>query len=254
MKVKYDGAAARERLERVLRAHHDCRNALCGAMANAQLLEGMMMASERSGPELRQRFRALAIGLERSRALLESPDSLGLRVGGLEPVAVADVVQDVVDEVRRCYPAVRIQYFVPTRRQVALAQLRGGTLSLHRVIENVVINACQGDGRRSATSVTLAWHSEHAKHVVIECVDDGPGFAPELLNVRRAKRVRTTKRSGCGLGLSTARRLLRASGGGLELMNREQGGALVRITVCSVPARSNGYRKKNGGDSSLARR
>jgi len=64
----------------------------------------------------------------------------------------------------------------------------------------------------------------------IEVGDDGPGIPDELREVvlERGKRLDETERSH-GLGLSIAREIVTASGGGLSLATGRMGGLLVRL-------------------------
>jgi C4-dicarboxylate-specific signal transduction histidine kinase len=65
--------------------------------------------------------------------------------------------------------------------------------------------------------------------------DDGPGFPPDVLGRPVAPFV-TTKPAGLGLGLYTAERLARASGGSLERANLPGGGAAVTLFLQLAPA------------------
>jgi signal transduction histidine kinase len=65
---------------------------------------------------------------------------------------------------------------------------------------------------------------------VIEIADRGAGFGgkdPEQL----FEAFHTTKKSGTGLGLAIVRRLLTLQGGTVELVPREGGGAIARVTL-----------------------
>ncbi|MCG8592523.1 MAG: ATP-binding protein, partial [Proteobacteria bacterium] len=111
----------------------------------------------------------------------------------------------------------------------------GGPARLHDVLANLLVNACEGDGRRGATRVLLSIDLEPAVSVVaIQVVDDGPGFSPELL-ANPITGFRTSKPNGMGLGLYTAERLLRASGGSLERANGMESGAVVSAYLPEAP-------------------
>jgi C4-dicarboxylate-specific signal transduction histidine kinase len=95
--------------------------------------------------------------------------------------------------VSRRFSAVRIACEVPDGRSVRLA---GGMVILERVLLNLIVNACEGDGVRAAENLWIrAWAEQRSVHVRIE--DDGPGFPEDVLRAP-ALHVATTKRDGGG--------------------------------------------------------
>ncbi len=70
-------------------------------------------------------------------------------------------------------------------------------------------------------------------HAVLRILDSGPGFSEEALD-RARDLFYTTKPSGLGLGIPFARRIIEGFGGNLELYNREEGGAEVRLLIPSA--------------------
>lgn len=106
-----------------------------------------------------------------------------------------------------------------------------GSITLQRVLNNLVINACEGDGTRGASRVLLRCSDGALGKLLIEVVDDGPGFSPQRLSSPFVA-FKTTKASGSGLGLYTAKRLVEASTGTLNIRNGESGfGAVVQVAL-----------------------
>ncbi len=64
---------------------------------------------------------------------------------------------------------------------------------------------------------------------VIEVADTGAGLAPEV-RARLFEPFVTTKRTGTGLGLPIARRVVEAHGGRIEAIDRDGGGTLFRLS------------------------
>ena len=101
---------------------------------------------------------------------------------------------------------------------------------LGNLIENAV------DYASSRVSVTAAWNEQS---VSVSIVDDGPGFAPTVIDqlgepymrAQSTKKLRGGERSGLGLGFFIAKTLLERSGATLEFDNRElpESGAIVRV-------------------------
>jgi len=67
-------------------------------------------------------------------------------------------------------------------------------------------------------------------HAVVSILDQGPGFSPEALD-RARELFYTTKPSALGLGIPFARKIIEGFGGNLELSNRAEGGASVRLVL-----------------------
>jgi two-component system, NtrC family, C4-dicarboxylate transport sensor histidine kinase DctB len=115
------------------------------------------------------------------------------------------------------------------------AVLRGGQTALVRVLENLLANACEGDGARGAGRVECGVRLLAARGVVSVTIrDDGPGFSAGMLE-RGIEGLSSTKVGGAGLGLYTVERQLRASGGEIVLANRAEGGAEVVVLLPTGP-------------------
>lgn len=100
---------------------------------------------------------------------------------------------------------------------------------------NLVENAV--DYAESRVSLSADWNDQS---VIVSIVDDGPGFAPAVIDqlgepfvrARSTKKLLNSERSGLGLGFFIAKTLLERSGASLEFENREapERGAIVRVT------------------------
>jgi signal transduction histidine kinase len=93
---------------------------------------------------------------------------------------------------------------------------------------------------KAASSLSASpWRGE--QRLFIEFADRGPGFAPEappltLDRFWRAESARSQHTAGSGLGLSIASAISTAHGGLLTFMNRDGGGAIIRITLPAAPS------------------
>jgi C4-dicarboxylate-specific signal transduction histidine kinase len=103
----------------------------------------------------------------------------------------------------------------------------GGPTSLRRVLSNVLVNACEGNGVRGASTVEITVRCEDAT-VVIDIRDDGPGIAAHVLSTVPA--AVSTKPAGLGLGIGVVDGVVRASGGTVEWRNVDRG-ACVAIAL-----------------------
>lgn len=97
-------------------------------------------------------------------------------------------------------------------------------LALRQVIGNVMDNASEVSPHWIGLTAT-----RDGAMAVIEIEDKGPGFAKEMLE-NFGQPYRSTKgRASGGLGLFLLVNVLRKLGGGAEVANRPEGGAVVRI-------------------------
>lgn len=82
-----------------------------------------------------------------------------------------------------------------------------------------------GGGER--VDVTVEQDGEHA---AVSILDQGPGFSDEAM--KRAKELfYTTRPTALGLGIPFARKIIEGFGGNLEISNRPEGGASVRLVL-----------------------
>lgn len=144
-----------------------------------------------------------------------------------EPVELADVVDDAVDEIRRRNPYVRVQAVVP--RSVVVAGWEPG---LRLVVENLLRNAVVHGRRAGAIGVVLRTTGESVELVVD---DDGAGFGdgdPRRLLGRFARG--SADQPGSGLGLALVDQQVSLHGGSIDLGESPAGGARVFVTLPSA--------------------
>jgi two-component system sensor histidine kinase RegB len=112
-------------------------------------------------------------------------------------------------------------------------------LALRQVIANVIDNALD---------VSPRWVGITARRVderlVLDIIDNGPGFSAEILHAFGQPYLSTKGKPGGGLGLFLLVNVVRKLGGAAEAINREGGGALVRIVL---PLATLAYHKETRG-------
>lgn len=212
---------------------HDMANALSLVRLSSNLLATLedVVPEDRRG-NLEKIQRSLATSTERIDQMLTEvrarQAAAGAAVAKVQSVPLAPVVHHVVERVARRYDDVILETDVAADVEVEVA---GGAGTLERILENLLLNAQQGDGSESAERIrvfTTADARATAHRIIIE--DDGPGFGAQILS-RPPGALSTTKASGTGIGLYTVERLVTASGGTLVLENRPEGGARVCATL-----------------------
>ena len=103
-------------------------------------------------------------------------------------------------------------------------------MALRRAFANLMDNAIAYGG-----GFTVRLVSE-PRHISVQVDDNGPGipegeFEKVFTPFYRLERSRSRDTGGVGLGLSTARSVVRGHGGDITLMNRPEGGLRVTVTL-----------------------
>lgn len=139
------------------------------------------------------------------------------------PLDLADLVQSLLDD--RVDAGQEVAYEGPPHLTVT-----GRPVALRRAIANLIDNALAYGG-----SVTVRLTAEDGQaHIAVE--DAGPGI-PEAELERvfapfyRLEASRSRDTGGVGLGLSTARTILRGHGGDVTLANRAEGGLRAVVVL-----------------------
>jgi signal transduction histidine kinase len=213
-------------------AHHDAGNALSGMLFNLEQLTIELRRSpldERRRGNIEQMSADLLVSLERLRMLLLDAKTSQSGRPNLEPVDVSRCLEQAAEEARARFPQVEFELRQP--KKTVSIMIPAGSVTLQRVLSNVVTNACEGNGARAASRVLLRLVENTVGGPLLEVVDDGPGFSAERLK-SPFRAFHTTKAGGSGLGLYTSQRLIQACGGQLHVRNGEHGlGAVVQIEL-----------------------
>src|SRR3990172_830898 len=93
---------------------------------------------------------------------------------------------------------------------------------LRRILLNGVRNAIQAIAERGVLKITAL---PEGHRLVIRIEDTGPGISAAELP-RLFSPFHTTKTDGTGLGLAYSKKVIEGMKGGIELSNREEGGAV----------------------------
>lgn len=215
----------------ILGYNHDINNSLMSASAAADMLAVMgVQRNNLPRAEFVELVRELNEGLTRIRDMVLEIRQKGQRSVSADPenVNLVPVLESVRTNLGWRFPEVHIALAVEGE---ASALVRGGVTAMRRVVENLVLNACEGNGQRGAGRVDITARIEpYSGRLEVLIADDGPGFPAEKLQAP-IEGLSTTKPNGTGLGLYTSECLIRASGGTLERQNRPTGGALVRMLL-----------------------
>jgi len=211
---------------------HEINNPLTYVLLQLERLRAVVV---RAVPDAALRAQILGLvadavdGSERVAAIVR--DLLWFSRGEAEakgPVAVADIAETAI---KLATSAVRdraevVRRFGPTPP----AMIAGPRLA--QVLVNLLVNAAQAFEREGPVGnrieVVLA---EADGRVVIEVIDNGPGFVDSFL-ADVFEPFFTTKAGGTGLGLAISRSIVEEAGGTIAAGNRpDRAGALVRVVL-----------------------
>lgn len=113
-------------------------------------------------------------------------------------------------------------------RHEALPPMWGDAHQLQHLFVNLVLNAVQAMERRGG-HLTLEARVE-GDAIVVKVLDDGPGV-PQVVQDRLFQPFASSRPSGFGLGLYSARRIVQAHGGTIFLSSNEPHGTVATVTL-----------------------
>ena len=97
-------------------------------------------------------------------------------------------------------------------------------------IKQLLVNLIKNGFESSENAVVELTVREEDGNLVLTVTDSGPGFSPEKL-ARGFEPYLSSKKDGSGLGLVICQRIAVDHSGSIELFNRPEGGAGVRVTL-----------------------
>lgn len=131
---------------------------------------------------------------------------------------------------------IRVEQHVATTRSAAINRNE-----LQQVLINLMVNAIQAMGEAGGrlTLVARDWDEEvHAKGIVIDVADTGPGIAPEHLDRIFDPFFSTKGTAGTGLGLSVSFGVVERYGGRITVDSRLGEGAVFHVWLPSTAPES----------------
>ena len=105
---------------------------------------------------------------------------------------------------------------------------------IEQVLINLIKNAREAGSPPEDIELRVSSGQDGASE--IEVLDRGPGFAPEAMQ-NAVLPLYTTKPNGSGMGLALSREVAEAHGGSLDVTNRSDGGAWIRVRLAGRATR-----------------
>ena len=209
------------------RLAHEIKNPLTPIQLSAERLQHKLQAKLEGGDAaLLERSVATIVNQVHSMKQLvnEFRDYARLPAAQLKPLDLNALVAEVL----ALYGAPQEQGRLQAELADALPQILGDATQLRQVVHNLVQNALdavaeQADGRvRVSTSAALGDRSE-LRAVRLSVVDNGPGFADNVLQ-RAFEPYVTTKSRGTGLGLAVVKKIADEHRATVRVANLRDGG------------------------------
>jgi two-component system, OmpR family, phosphate regulon sensor histidine kinase PhoR len=227
-------AAERARVDFVANASHELRTPLAAILGFIETLD-----DPDSGGDAAVRARFLSVMDKEARRMQRLIDDL-ISLSRIEaekfqlpetPVALADLIEDVADELRDGAGGHRADLIVKIAPDVPV--VNGDRAQLSQVIHNLASNAFKYG--RGGAPVTIALDCAGAL-IRISVTDQGDGIAPEHLPrlTERFYRVdpgRSRSQGGTGLGLSIVKHIVERHRGRLDIASTPGIGTTVSVLL-----------------------
>ncbi|MCF7805151.1 MAG: HAMP domain-containing protein [Candidatus Marinimicrobia bacterium] len=150
----------------------------------------------------------------------------------IEEVDLKQVVQDVLRFLKPVYERKEVRFDIEA--EIPQVTLDGDKVQLQQVVVNLVMNAIQAlpeeDGH---IRITI---EDHDEGYILYVSDNGSGIPDECIDEIFEPFFTTKSSGGTGLGLPTARRIVKAHGGTLTLMETGESGTTFRVQLPSQAA------------------
>ena len=211
---------------------HELRTPLTAIIGGASLLTDPASLTAGESRELVDEIRT---GTERLAVIIENMLSLAradVRKPQLGPVAVSDVVDEVITKHRDRYGAREVRKRVVGGTPVVVASKE----YIVHILSNLLENAEKFTSRDSPIEVEMRRDGDE---VAVRVLDRGIGLKPEEVEsifepFYRSPRVDKVS-SGVGIGLTVSKRLVEAMGGRIWAAPRDGGGSEFGFALATAP-------------------
>ena len=217
-------------LYEMMGANHDAGNAMTGLLMNLELLTtAIESGDENSELDIKELNQETLLSLKNLKQIIEKARNVGKEAHLRELVNTQELLENLTVDMKKQFSEIDLDLDLKNLNHANLIKLHGGKTSLQRIVTNLIKNAMEGNGAKSASRI-LVTASAKDNNLEIIISDNGPGFSEEQLN-KSLSTVKSSKDQGTGLGLYTCKRLIQANKGELILENNQEGGAKITVRL-----------------------
>lgn len=198
---------------------HEIKNPLSAILLQAELASRLCpKEAERELAGIVAETRRIQLLVDRIGDFLREP------AGSPEPIVLADFVSGVLLRAGPGGGAVPVS----AADGAAGLAVRADAARLRSVVENLARNAYDAGGDPEEVAALVR---EEGSRAILEVADRGAGIPEDIDPERLFDPFFTTKTRGFGLGLALCRRFVEAAGGSIELVRRDGGGTVARVSL-----------------------
>ncbi|MQY51790.1 HAMP domain-containing protein [Rhodocyclus tenuis] len=208
------------------RLAHEIKNPLTPIQLSAERLH-MKLADRLTGADAEALERSTQTIVRQVQAMKRMVDDFRDYARMPAPELASVDLNELVTEVLGLYETSRAE--IDIALDPALPPVSGDATQLRQIIHNLLRNAedAQDADDEPAISVSTRFIDGQAE---LRVADAGPGFPAEVL-ARAFEPYVTTKARGTGLGLAIVKKIVDEHQGRIDISNRPEGGAELRITL-----------------------
>jgi PAS domain S-box-containing protein len=204
---------------------HEIRNPIAGIRGALQILERRLPPAGQEQRVIRETVARLDAlnDIVQDMLLFASP-----RPPRPEPVALTTIFEDILLLLKADPRFADVDVWL----NIGAARVDADREQLKQVLLNLMLNSAQAMHGRGAIRVSVR---PRGTMMELHLADEGPGIAIDARE-RLFEPFFTTKHRGTGLGLATARRVIEAHGGTIDLASPATGGTVATIVLPGVVA------------------
>jgi putative PEP-CTERM system histidine kinase len=147
------------------------------------------------------------------------PDRLELQKKDLD---LNGLINDAVDKLSyNGFVEVKIE-----RQLGQLPQMRGDAEEIHKVVQNLLLNACEAMEGMGQIKMSTELNGDQ---VVFRISDTGPGMSPEFMENSLFQPFKSTKRKGLGIGLYQCKAIVEAHEGWIDVKSEPGTGTTFSV-------------------------
>ena len=214
------------------RLAHEIKNPLTPIQLSAERLERKLdgKLAESDQTVLSKSVKTIVDQVDAMKRLVnEFRDYARLPSAELSPLDLNGLIQDVMILYVHEPTETASRAQVITDLDPTLPLIEGDAQQLRQVVHNLIQNAQDASETHAKVTLTTRW-SPARKRVKLTVTDEGPGFAPNILQ-RAFEPYVTTKAKGTGLGLAVVKKIADEHGARLDIANLLEDGVVKGAQV-----------------------